>query len=232
MSSHLHLAPAASAAPGRAARAPATLPIRVVVADSQPLSRGNLRVLLQAEGGIEVVGEAGDFATLLADCSRLAPHVLVFDPDIADGRSLDAVARLRERAPSCQIVVLTMEDSLAYAQRALDAGAIGLVLKELGDRELAPAVRAAARGEDYVSATVGARLDALRRKLVEDRLSAREVEVLRLIALGYTSVEIARKLRLSPRTIETHRARIHRKLGFAKRSELVRYALRRGLIGA
>src|SRR5665213_1093892 len=125
---------------------------------------------------------------------------------------------------------MTMQDSPAFAQRAFAAGAIGFVVKELADEELPQAVRAAARGEEYVSPRMAARLDALHQALTEDKLTAREVEVLRLIALGYTSVEIARKLHLSPRTVETHRARIHGKLGLTTRAELVRYALGRGLL--
>jgi two-component system, NarL family, response regulator NreC len=130
-----------------------------------------------------------------------------------------------------QIVVLTMEDNPMFAQRAFVAGVLGFVAKDLADGELPQAVRAAARGEEYVSPRVAARLNSLHRSLTENRLTSREVEVLRLIALGHTSIEIARKLHLSPRTIETHRAHIHSKLGLATRAELVRYALRRGLLG-
>jgi two-component system response regulator NreC len=147
-----------------------------------------------------------------------------------DGSSIETIGKLRERVPDTQIVVLTMDDSPVFAQRAIAAGALGFVLKDLADGDLPQAVRAAARDEEYVSPRVAARLDALQRSLTEDRLTAREVEVLRLIALGHTSVEIARKLHLSPRTVETHRARIHGKLGLATRAELVRYALGRGLL--
>src|SRR5271167_1681295 len=125
-----------------------------------------------------------------------------------------------------------MQDNPVFAQHALASGALGFVLKELADSELAQAVRAAARGEEYVSPRVAARLDALRRSLTDDQLTLREVEVLRLIALGHTSVEIARKLYISPRTVESHRARIHNKLGLGTRAELVRYALGRGLLRA
>lgn len=99
------------------------------------------------------------------------------------------------------------------------------------DSELPQALRAAACGEQYVSPQVAARLEALHRSLTQNALTPREVEVLRLIALGHTSVEIARKLHLSPRTVETHRAHIHKKLGLATRAQLVGYALRRGLLG-
>src|SRR5262249_54225718 len=130
-----------------------------------------------------------------------------------------------------EIVVLTMEQSPAFARQAIDAGAVAFVMKDRADSELPEATRRAARGEEYVSPHVAAGLDALRRT-VGDGLSPRETEVLRLIALGPTSAEIARKLHLSRRTIETHRASIHRKLGLPTRAELVQFALRRHLIGA
>jgi len=159
------------------------------------------------------------------------PDVLVLDLSMPDGSSLSAIGKLREQVANTQIVVLTTDENPVFAQRALGAGAIGYILKELADSELPRAVRAAARGEAYVSSRLGRRLDALNRSLTDDRLTPREVEVLRLIALGHTSVEIARQLNVSPRTIETHRAHVHGKLGLSTRAELVRYALRRGLQG-
>jgi len=128
--------------------------------------------------------------------------------------------------------VLTMEQSPAFAQRALESGAVGFVLKDRADTELPAAVRRAMRGEEYVSPRVAAGLEARRRVVDEDGLSPRETEVLRLIALGYTSTEIACMVHLSRRTIETHRANIHRKLGLSTRAQLVDLALRRHLIGA
>ncbi|MGD0386479.1 MAG: response regulator transcription factor [Solirubrobacteraceae bacterium] len=127
-------------------------------------------------------------------------------------------------------MVLTAEREPMFARRALGAGALGFVAKESADDDLPAAIRAAARGERYVSAAVAAGLEATRRSFAEDRLTAREIEVLRLIALGHTSAEVARALALSPRTVETHRARIHKKLGLATRAELVSYALRRRLL--
>jgi two-component system, NarL family, response regulator NreC len=159
------------------------------------------------------------------------PHVLVLDLNMPGGSGIETISRLRERAPDTNIVVVTMEEDPVFAQRAFAAGALGFVAKELADDELLAAIRAAASGEEFVSPRVAARLDALHRALTEDALSAREVEVLRLIALGHTSVEIARKLHLSPRTVESHRANVHRKLELTTRAELVRYALRRGLLG-
>jgi two-component system response regulator NreC len=156
--------------------------------------------------------------------------VLVLDLGMSGMSSLQTVGQLRERVPDTQIVIVTMEENPAFAQRALAAGALGFVSKDHADTDLPEAVRAAARDEEYLSPSVTARLAALHRSLTNDKLTVREVEVLRLIALGYTTVEIARKLRLSPRTIETHREHIHRKLGVRTRAELVRYALRRSLL--
>jgi two-component system, NarL family, response regulator NreC len=205
-------------------------PIRVVLADDHALIRRSLRLLLESEEGLEVVAEAEDLTTVLRHVHDRLPHVLVLDISMPDGSGIETIRRLREEVPSTEIVVLTMEDGPAFVQRALDAGAIGFVLKEFADVELHRAVRAAARGEQYVSPRVAASLESVRRATAGNELTAREAEVLRLIALGHTSAEIARKLHLSRRTVETHRARLHRKLGMSSRAELVRYALRRGLL--
>jgi two-component system response regulator NreC len=205
--------------------------IRVVLADDHALMRRSLRSLLDREEGVSVIAEADDIASVARQVLGHEPHVLVLDLNMPGGSSIDAISRLRERAPDTEVVVMTMEEGPVFAQRAFGAGALGFVAKEMADEELPAAVRAAARGEEFVSPRVAARLDALHRALSNDTLSAREVEVLRLIALGHTSVEVARKLRLSPRTVESHRANVHRKLGLVTRAELVRYALRRGLLG-
>jgi two-component system response regulator NreC len=229
MTVRLHVA----RSPDRAApAASAAEPIRVVLADDHVLMRRSLRLLLDGEEGVDVVAETGDHMSVARHVDGHQPHVLVLDLRMGGGSSIEAIRSLSERVPATKIVVLTMEDNPVFAQRALAAGALGFVAKDLADSELPQAVRAASRGEEYVSPRVAARLDALHRALTDNKLTQREIEVLRLIALGHTSVEIARKLHLSPRTIETHRAHIYRKLGLTTRAELVRYALRRGLIGA
>lgn len=207
-------------------------PIRVVLADDHALVRRSLRLLLDCEEDVDVVGEAENLANVVRHVHGHVPHVLVLDLQMPGGSSIEAIRRLREQVPDTEIVVLTMEHSPAFAQRAIDAGAVGFVLKDRADIELPEAVRRAARGEEYVSPQVAAGLEALRRTVNGDGLSQRETEVLRSIALGYTSAETAQKLHLSRRTVETHRARIHRKLGLATRAELVHFALRRHLIGA
>jgi len=229
MAAYLHLAPS----PTETDLNPALpSPIRVVLADDHILMRRSLRLLLDGEEGIEVIAEADNLASAVRHVHGHKPHVLVLDLRMPGGSSIETISKLRERAPDTQVVVLTMEDNPVFAQRALASGALGFVLKEVADGELPQAVCAAARGEEYVSPRVAARLDALHRSLTDDELTAREVEVLRLIALGHTSVEIARMLHFSPRTVETHRARIHNKLGLATRAELVRYALGRSLLRA
>lgn len=228
MATHLHLAPAADQSETNTVAA--ELPIRVVLADDHAMMRRSLRLLIDGEEDVEVVAEADDLAAVARNVQGHGPHVLVLDLRMPGGSTIEAIGRLRERAPDTQIVVMTMEENPVFAQRAFAAGALGFVAKDRADGELADAVRAAARGEEFVSPHVAARLDALQRSLTDDALTPREVEVLRLIALGHTSVEIARKLHLSPRTVETHRANIHRKLELGTRAELVRYALRRGLV--
>ncbi len=227
MSGHLQLAPTASV---DVAPALATAPIRVVVADDHALMRRSLRRLLESEQNIEVVAEADDLTGAAHHVHGQQPHVLVLDLSMSGMSSLQTISQLRERVPDTQIVVVTMEENPAFAQRAITAGALGFVWKDRADTDLLEAVRAAARGEEYLSPSVAARLAALHRSLTGEDLTVREVEVLRLIVLGYTTVEIARKLHVSPRTIETHRAHIHSKLGVRTRAELVRYALRRGLL--
>ena len=226
MSGHTQVAAGVSA---DAAPQPVAEPIRVVVVDRHALMRRSLRLLLESERDVEVVAEAHDLTRAVRRARDRRPRVLVLD--LAPS-STSTLRSLRERLPRTQIVVVTMEESPAFAQRALAAGALGFVAKDRADTDLLDAVRAAARDEEYVSPHVAARLAALHRARTGSHLTLREVEVLRQIALGHTSVEIARKLRLSPRTIETHRAHIQRKLGVRTRAELVRYALRRGLLCA
>jgi two-component system, NarL family, response regulator NreC len=203
----------------------------VVLADDHAGVRRNLRLLLDGEDDVEVIAEAADLSTVIHHVHGHLPHVLVLDLEMPNGSSIEAIRRLRSHVPDTEIVVMTMETSAVFAQQAIDAGAVGFVLKDRADGELPTAVRSAARGEEYISPHLAAGLEALRRSVHEDGLSPREIEVLRLIALGHTSAEIASKLHLSRRTVETHRARIHRKLGLGTRAELVRYALGRHLIG-
>jgi len=156
--------------------------------------------------------------------------VLVLDLNMPGESSLEAIPSIREEFPDTQIVVLTMQTEPVYARRALSDGVLGYVLKEAADNELVDAVRAAAAGESYLNPRLGARVAAEPPPGPPDGLSDREVQVLRLIALGHTNAQIAQELFLSVRTVETHRAHIQQKLGVTERSELVRYAIDRGLV--
>jgi DNA-binding NarL/FixJ family response regulator len=227
MPAHLHLATAAPDA--RHAPRPA-LPIQVVLADDHAGMRRSLRLLLAREDDVDVVAEATDLSAVVRHVHDRVPHVLVLDLQLPNGSTLETIRRLRDQVPDTEIVVLTMETSPLFAQQALGAGAVGFVLKDRSDSELPAAVRSATRGEEYVSPRVAAGLDALRRAVTGDGLSPRETEILRLIALGHTSAEIAGKLHLSRRTIETHRASIYGKLGLSSRAQLVQYALGRHLL--
>lgn len=229
MASNLRLAPAPN---DPLAPVAAAAPISVVLADDHVPMRRSLRLLLEGEPDLDVLAEAGDHKTVVRQVHDCQPLVLVLDMRMSGSSSLEAVRTLSERVPETRIVVISMEDNPVFAQRALTAGAVGFVAKDLADAELPQAIRAAAADHEFISPRVAARLNELHRTLTDHRLTQREVEVLRLIAFGHTSVEIARKLQLSPRTIETHRAHIHKKLALATRAELVRYTLRRGLIGA
>lgn len=212
--------------------------ITIVLADDHQVVRAGLRLLLQAEDGFDVVAEAGDVATAERRVAAYHPRVLILDLNMPGGASLPghvqdmsrvgslpAIPRLRETAPGTQIVVLTMQNDPAFAREALRAGAIGYVLKEAADSELVQAVRLAAQGRTYLNPELGARLAAApQAEGPPDDLSARELEVLRLIALGYTNGEIATRLFLSVRTVESHRSHIQQKTGRTTRAALVAYA--------
>lgn len=147
----------------------ARLHTRVVLADDHALVRSSLRLLLEDEENIDVIAEAADLTSTMRHVDGLQPHVLVFDLGLSNHSGIKAIEQLRERAPETQIVVLTMQDDPVLAQHTLAAGALGFVLTERADGELAPAIRAATRGEEYVSPGVAARLNALGRSLIEDR---------------------------------------------------------------
>ena len=223
MSAHLHLASTVEEATEQR-------PIRLVLADDHASVRRSLRLLLGSESDVAVIAEASDLSSAVRELRGSSPNVLLVDLHMRGAPGIETIRRLRAQAPETEIVVVTMEQSPVFAQQALEAGAMAYVLKDRADTELAEAVRSAARGLEYVSPQIAARLDALRRAVGGDGLTTRELEVLRLLALGHTSAEIATKLQLSRRTVETHRARILRKLGVSTRAELVAYALRRRLI--
>ena len=208
----------------------ASKPIEIVLADDHRVVRSGLRLLLDGEEGIEVVAEAGDVEGARRYVRGHHPAVLVLDLNMPGGSSLEAIPAIREESPETQIVVLTMQQEPAFARQALAAGALGYVLKEAADEELVEAVRSAAVGERYLNPRLGAKIASELPAGPPDSLSAREVEVLRMIVLGHTNAEIAERLYLSVRTVETHRSHIQQKLNLSSRAELVAYALEHGLI--
>ncbi len=204
--------------------------IRIVLADDHAVVRSGLRMLLDGEPDFEVVAEAGDVESARRYVRGHHPRVLVLDLNMPGGSSLRAIPAIRSESPQTQIVVLTMQQEPAFAREALGAGVLGYVLKEAADDELVDAVRNAAAGESYLNPRLGARIASEPPPGPPDDLSEREVEVLRLIALGHTNAEIAEQLYLSVRTVETHRSHIQQKLRLSTRAQLVGYALERGLI--
>jgi two-component system response regulator NreC len=209
--------------------------VRIVLADDHAVVRSGLRMVLEREGDLEVVSEAGDAETALRMALGHKPAVLVLDLNMpGELSSLDAIPRVRDVSPATRVVVLTMQEDPEFARRALRAGAAGYVLKESADHELVDAVRRAAAGDTYLNPRLGAMLAAAPPETVgpPDDLTERELEVLRQIALGHTNAEIAERLYLSVRTVESHRAHIQQKLRRSSRAELVRYALDHGLVGS
>jgi two-component system response regulator NreC len=206
-------------------------PVSIVIADDHAVVRSGLRMLLDAEAGFSVVAEAGTMDEARAAVERHAPAVLILDLHMPGETSLSAMPALHRAAPDTAIVVLTMQEDPAFAREAMAAGARGYVLKEAADTELVAAIRTVACGSTYLQPDVGARLAAAAPGEASV-LTRRETEVLRMVALGHTNSEIADKLYLSIRTVETHRSNIQSKLKVSRRADLVRYALERHLIAA
>jgi two-component system response regulator NreC len=209
-------------------------PITIVLADDHAVVRSGLRMVLEREGTFEVVSEAGDAESALRTVLGHKPAILVLDLNMPGQlTSFDAIPRVQEVSPDTRVVVLTMQEDPEFARRALRAGAAGYVLKEAADGELVDAIRRVADGATYLNPRLGAVLAAAPPEPSgpPDDLTEREVEVLRLIALGHTNTEIAHELHLSVRTVESHRAHIQQKLGRSTRAELVRYALDHELVG-
>jgi len=203
---------------------------RIVLADDHAVVRSGLKLLLDSEEDLEVVAIAGTAEDALRYVRGHKPDVLILDLNMPGARkSLDVIPEVEAASPGTRVVVLTMQEDPAFARQALRAGALGYVLKEAADDELVNAVRLAGEGKTYLHPRLGAALAAAPEGPPDD-LTEREVDVLRLIALGHTNNEIAEQLHLSVRTVETHRAHIQQKLRLSARAELVRYALERGLV--
>lgn len=206
--------------------------MNVVLVDDHAIVRQGLRALLDAQSDIHVIGEAGELQPALDLVAARRPQVLVLDLTLPSGSSLPWLQRFRDASPGMTVVVLTMEADVALAREAMRAGAAAYVLKEGAAAELVSAIRSAADGGRYVSPELAARMavEPEAGAAAPDGLSPREVEILRLLALGHTNAEVASQLFLSIRTVESHRAHIQQKTGASTRAEIFRYALEHGLV--
>ena len=210
--------------------------MRLLIADDHGIVRGGLRLLLDRQPDMEVVAEAADGAEAVALALRERPDICVLDVQMPRLTGLQATVEIRAQAPDISVLVLSMHDDERYLYEALQAGAAGYVLKREADTVLVDAVRAVARGEPFM--TNAAERSLVREWMEDDSsgpvepLTLREREVLKLIAEAHTNREIGEVLHLAEKTIESHRANLLRKLGMRDRVELVRYAIRRGLIEA
>jgi DNA-binding NarL/FixJ family response regulator len=215
-------------------------PIRVLVVDDHAVVREGLRQVLSADEGFAVAGEAATGAEALALADTCAADVVLLDLTMPGMSGLDVAARLRQRRPEQKILVLSMHDQDEYVVAAVRGGAHGYVLKDAAPAELRAAIRAVHGGAGYFSPAVARRIGAAVRgeapaespRQRAERLTPREREVLALVAAGHTSREIGARLGISPRTVETHRESVMKKLSLRTVAELARFALQAGLIDA
>jgi len=210
--------------------------MKLLIADDHGIVRGGLKLLLDRQPDRAVVAEASDGVEAVELALRLRPDICVLDVAMPRMTGLQATVEIRAHAPEISVLVLSMHDDERYLYEALQAGAAGYVLKREADTALVLAVRAVARGEPFM--TNAAERSLVREWMEDDStgpvepLTLREREVLKLIAEAFTNKEIGETLHLAEKTVESHRANLLRKLGMRDRVELVRYAIRRGLIEA
>lgn len=207
--------------------------IRVALVDDHQLIREGLRLVLQGEDGFEIVGEAADHASALDLVMTHRPHVLVLDLTFPEGDAMPLLRALRVRQPDLRIVVLTMHSDPETVRQALAAGAAGYMIKGAQSRELVEAIRAVARGDRYLHSSVtNAVVEDSLRWLENGTISAREREVLSMLASGHSPAQIARSLDISVHTVRRHLANVSAKLGIRGMNALTRYAIRNGLARA
>jgi len=206
--------------------------MRVLIADDHGIVRSGLRKLLESEDGIEVVAEAGDGVEARDRAIEHRPDLAILDVKMPGMSGLEATREIRSSAPEVSVLVLSMHDEDRYLFEALKAGASGYVLKAAADRELIEAIRAVERGEPFLTPEAQQTLirDVLDDGAGAEQLTPREEEVVKLVAEAHTNKEIAELLGLAEKTAENHRSNAMRKLGMRDRVELVRYAIRRGLV--
>jgi DNA-binding NarL/FixJ family response regulator len=208
--------------------------IRVLLADDHAVVREGLKALIDRQQGMEVVGEAVDGPSAIALTAELDPDVVVVDVSMPELNGAQVTSRLREACPDRKILALTVHEEKGYLRLLLEAGAAGYVLKRAAASELVQAIRAVAAGGTYLDPTLAGSVvdDFVRpappREQNGVELSEREAEVVRLIALGYSNKEIASRLKLSVKTVETYKTRSMEKLHMRSRVDIVQYAARRG----
>jgi DNA-binding NarL/FixJ family response regulator len=211
--------------------------ITIVLADDHTIVRQGLRAILEAEKDFTIVGEASNGQDALAQVEQLRPDILVLDLALPDIHGLEVVRRLRSRHIQTRVVVLSMHARGAYIQEAMKQGVKGYVLKGSDAKELVQAIRQAMLGKSYLSPALAQLAIETQLQITQNQnldpyetLTNREREILPLAASGMSSNEIGKKLFISPRTVEVHRARILRKLGLQNQTELIRYAIQRGIL--
>lgn len=213
-------------------------PIRILLADDHSLLRQSLRVLLEMEPDLAVVGEAGDGLETLDQVEALAPDVVLMDIAMPHLNGLEATRRLNKKCPEAKVIILSMHGDDQYIGQALRAGASGYLLKDASKEELLLAIRSVHQGGSYLSPRLSKKLiddflrlsDPAAPNPYHDLLTDREREILQLMAENRSSPEIGRILSISPKTVRNHRANIMEKLGLHSQSDVVKYALRQGLI--
>lgn len=211
--------------------------ITIVLADDHPVVRLGLRALLEAEPDFDLVGEAADGLEVAPLVERLRPNVLVLDLIMPGINGLDVTREVTQKWPETKVIILSMHATEAYVLDSLRNGASAYVLKGSHATDLVQAIREVAAGRRFLSPPLSERAVEVYARSAEratldlyDTLTTREREVFHLAADGYSSADIASRLFVSPRTVETHRANLMRKLGLRTQTELVRYALRRGIV--
>ncbi len=231
-------APNAQEAPSDTCEHASPSPIRVLLADDHAILRTGLRMILSTHDDIEVIGEAGDGRQAIGEAQRLHPDVILMDISMPECNGIEATRQVKRLLPETRVLVLTMHENEEYLFQMLRAGASGYILKEAVDTELITAIRVVATGRFYLSPSaqsmmVGDYLQRVRSGEERDSYSAlteREREILKLVAEGHTNNQIAELLFISPKTVDTHRTHIMDKLNLHSRAELVKYAMRRGLL--
>ena len=204
--------------------------IRILLADDHPVVRDGLRGMLASEDGFQVVGEAASGAEAVAVCDRERPDVVLMDLQMPEMDGATATAEITARFPDTRVLVLTTYDTDSDILRAVEAGATGYLLKDTPRERLFPAIQAAARGETVLAPAVATRLVSRMRRPAEEALTAREVEVLELVARGSSNADIAAALFISEATVKTHLLHTFAKLGVDDRTAAVVAALERGII--